>query len=148
MALSKEDKAKRWRAYYLKNKTALIAKKVVYNAKNRVAINARQYAWRKKNKARYMLTIMRHHYKSKYGLTVEERNTMIAAQDGRCKICGCEFKSARATHTDHCHKTGQLRGMLCSLCNHGLAFYEEHKDRAGEYLRGYNCGTNLDRGFI
>ena len=33
----------------------------------------------------------------------------------RCQACNCT--PDHTLHTDHCHETGTLRGMLCSSCN-------------------------------
>lgn len=44
-------------------------------------------------------------------------------QNGRCAICGEEEKVKRADGSsrrfaiDHCHATGQIRGLLCTRCN-------------------------------
>lgn len=52
--------------------------------------------------------------KAKYGMTIEDYNTMHARQDGRCAICGT---SEEKLVVDHNHKTGQVRELLCHLCN-------------------------------
>lgn len=41
---------------------------------------------------------------------------MIEAQGGVCAAC----KTDKPKHVDHDHKTGRVRGMLCSLCNQAL----------------------------
>ena len=57
--------------------------------------------------------------KQKYGLTVEQRDQMIAGQDGRCLVCGTLFGLLKANrpHVDHDHATGRVRGVLCVGCN-------------------------------
>ncbi|MGW2232566.1 endonuclease VII domain-containing protein [Streptomyces sp. NPDC001759] len=75
------------------------------------------------------------HLKRKYGLTEAERDALIAAQIGVCCIC----LSAAATHVDHCHKTGRVRGVLCFNCNAGLGLLRddpEAMNRAAAYLEG------------
>ncbi|MGZ6587124.1 MAG: endonuclease domain-containing protein [Solirubrobacteraceae bacterium] len=37
-----------------------------------------------------------------------------------CGICGCEPTLGRRLDRDHCHKTGQPRGLLCHRCNRTL----------------------------
>jgi hypothetical protein len=48
-----------------------------------------------------------------YNLSLEEYNQMIVSQDSKCKICDDEVKLV----IDHCHTTGNIRGLLCSRCN-------------------------------
>lgn len=56
----------------------------------------------------------------RYGLTKEQFHALEAAQDHRCAICG---KDARLV-VDHCHKTGRVRGLLCTRCNTALHHLE------------------------
>lgn len=43
---------------------------------------------------------------------------MLEAQNHRCAICGGERTGpGTRLHIDHCHKTGKVRGLLCSKCN-------------------------------
>lgn len=76
-------------------------------------------------------------FKRKYGITLEERDRMVAAQDGRCAICDARD---RELVVDHCHTTGKVRQMLCTPCNSGLGLYGEDKGRllrAVEYLAAH-----------
>ena len=78
----------------------------------------------------------RNHYKRKYGITVDEYEALLEAQGGKCKICGREPTKKRL-HLDHCHKTGTIRGLLCSKCNAGLGLLGEDVERfllAIEYI--------------
>jgi hypothetical protein len=52
-----------------------------------------------------------------YGLTKNTYLSMLHEQKNMCKICDCELKNDKKTHVDHCHKTGKVRGLLCSDCN-------------------------------
>lgn len=54
-----------------------------------------------------------------YGLTAGEYSALFDAQGGRCAICRARPKSKRLA-VDHDHKTGAVRGLLCSRCNHDL----------------------------
>jgi hypothetical protein len=53
----------------------------------------------------------------KYGITLEEFNQMLFSQQNACKICKTKFTTRKSIHTDHCHKIGKVRGLLCSACN-------------------------------
>jgi hypothetical protein len=54
-----------------------------------------------------------------YGLEAGDYEALLAAQGGRCAICRARPKSKRLA-VDHDHKTGAVRGLLCSRCNHEL----------------------------
>ena len=56
-----------------------------------------------------------------YGLTLEQYESMLEAQSHRCAICRTDTPGGRGTwHVDHCHKTGAVRGLLCTGCNVGI----------------------------
>ncbi len=79
-------------------------------------------------------------YKHRYGITIEEFNRMVAGQNGLCAICLAPAKNGRNLFVDHCHKTGALRGLLCSECNLGIGSLKDSRDvllNAAKYLEGY-----------
>lgn len=65
-----------------------------------------------------------HRLMYKYGLTTEQHEQMYAEQSGCCAICE-ELVTYSAMHTDHNHKTGEVRGLLCSGCNLALGMVKE-----------------------
>lgn len=52
-----------------------------------------------------------------YGLTAEEYQTIYDFQGGTCAICQRARGIRRKLSVDHCHTTGEVRGLLCSTCN-------------------------------
>jgi Recombination endonuclease VII len=54
-----------------------------------------------------------------YGISAKEYGVIFRAQGGRCGICRNRPVTARLA-VDHDHKTGEVRGLLCSRCNHEL----------------------------
>ena len=65
------------------------------------------------------------HIRRKYGLSPEDWQKMFDEQHGQCAICRKhqdEFKGKRRKRlcVDHDHKTGFIRGLLCSNCNHRI----------------------------
>jgi hypothetical protein len=57
------------------------------------------------------------HLKWKYGITIEQYEAMVEAQEGHCAMCERRHTKSRPLHVDHCHKTGVVRGLLCIRCN-------------------------------
>ena len=83
----------------------------------------------------------------KYGITPKEYNKMFKKQKGRCKICGIHpiemNDSKEFLSVDHCHTTGEVRGLLCDSCNLGLGkFYDnvENLQKAIMYLNSFGGG--------
>lgn len=61
-----------------------------------------------------------------YGLDKETYLGLLADQNFKCKICHVdETTLSRKLHVDHCHKTGKIRGLLCSNCNTSLGLLKE-----------------------
>lgn len=76
---------------------------------------------------------------SLYGITLEQYEQMLTAQNGVCAICG-RIPTGRSLHVDHNHKTGEVRGLLCHSCNFaiGKRGFNDSSDKclkAGEYLK-------------
>lgn len=57
--------------------------------------------------------------RSRYGLTPEDFEALLAEQGGRCALCGSTNPHGRYDRflVDHCHDTGRVRGLLCPPCN-------------------------------
>ena len=74
-----------------------------------------------------------------YGISYQEYLIMLEAQGGCCAICGTNDTGKRkAFAVDHCHETGNVRGLLCSNCNTGIGNLRDDiglLERAIEYLR-------------
>ena len=66
----------------------------------------------------------------KYGMTLADREALIAAQGGACAICGTTTPTGHGArlHVDHCHATGEVRGMLCTKCNRALGLFEDNTE--------------------
>jgi hypothetical protein len=55
-----------------------------------------------------------------YKMTPERYAEMHAAQGGKCAVCGRTTAEAGGhphLSVDHCHRTGQIRALLCHPCN-------------------------------
>lgn len=88
-----------------------------YHAANREKRIAACKEWHRKHPSKsreYML-------KSKYGLTLEEYDKLLEHQGGLCAICEKVPRGRGGlAPVDHDHETGDIRGILCSNCNHML----------------------------
>lgn len=79
---------------------------------------------------RYKLSVM---HKHKYGITLDEKDAMLAAQGGVCALCGTDDPTSNGWATDHDHaccsggrSCGKcIRGIICSRCNCGLGQFDD-----------------------
>lgn len=80
--------------------------------------------------------------KTMYGITLEKYDDMLQAQGGVCAICASDDpKGMGRFPVDHCHDTGKVRGLLCTLCNQALGMFRDSEDTllaAIAYLRRTN----------
>jgi Recombination endonuclease VII len=80
------------------------------------------------------------YFKTKYNLTLEERISLLREQEGACAICSTPLNPfGTHTHTDHDHRTGKVRGILCTNCNRGLGHFKDNikfLESAMNYLQG------------
>lgn len=80
---------------------------------------------------------------AKYGLTVDQFNSMLNQQQGKCAICGTDFAFLEGDQNlrpriDHCHETGEVRGLLCNKCNRALGLFADDEEilrRALKYIQ-------------
>lgn len=129
------------------------------NKEKRKAYNSK---WRKENKERHAATVKRSRDRRRdqinedarfryardkekiefrrilklYGMSEKDYTEMYLRQNGSCAIC---FESKPKLVVDHCHTTGQVRGLLCTPCNLGLGHFYDDEHRilsAHAYLHG------------
>lgn len=94
----------------------------LYREKGRKAYHAAVAA----NPRKFRQVKFRHYLKWSYGITLEERDEMMKAQGGRCRICARPFEPGRA-YVDHCHDFKVVRGLLCPGCNTLVGFIEKNR---------------------
>jgi len=83
------------------------------------------------------------HLKRKFKISLDDYQKMLDVQGGKCKICGTDKPGGKYNHfsVDHDHKTGEVRSLLCTYCNHGLGrFMDSHSllRQAAAYLESFN----------
>lgn len=84
--------------------------------------------------------------KKSYGITLDDYNYMFNNQNGCCAICGLHISELKMKHkhnlcVDHCHITGEIRGLLCDKCNRGIGLLNDDIEilkNAIKYLKNDN----------
>ena len=90
--------------------------------KNLEKVNKQSREIRKANPERTKLSQRKSSLKSQYGLTLEQFDLLSKSQNYECRICNRKIKLC----VDHDHKTGKVRGLLCSRCNRCIGQFEEN----------------------
>ena len=74
--------------------------------------------------------------KKRFGISLEEFELMLEKQNNVCAICerpersvDYRTKRVRSLAVDHCHTTGEIRGLLCSDCNTALGLLQDDETR-------------------
>jgi hypothetical protein len=80
----------------------------------------RRYHEKQEKETRYQRRLRR-----LYNLTQAEYDAKLAEQNGVCAVCGQECKSGRTLAVDHCHVTGEVRGLLCMNCNRAIGWLKD-----------------------
>lgn len=84
--------------------------------------------------------------KQKYNLTPFQYNSLLDEANGLCAICkkpevlnnrGGRIKSLSI---DHCHKTGKVRGLLCTKCNSALGLFDDNINVLNQAINYLNNG--------
>lgn len=77
-----------------------------------------------------------------YGLSFEQYLDMMRKQKGLCAICHLpesRMGGGKRLAVDHCHKTGDIRGLLCHKCNIAIGCLKDNVKNvisAARYLGG------------
>lgn len=146
--LAAQEYGRKWRAA---NQDRVRANRKRYSAENRAAIARKTREWYKKNVARqaaynkrygekHAVRIKRrraeYHVKNryhvanhwllrKYGMTLEQRDALLANQEGKCAVCRTTTPGGKGWVVDHDHVTGKVRGILCLTCNTGIGHLKD-----------------------
>ena len=110
-----------------------------YYIKNKRRIQLSQNKWRRSDKGRasinkyrennrpHIRKIMRNgNLLRRRGITIVDYEKRLEDQGGVCAICGTSDSGRVGVFfVDHCHDTGNVRGLLCRRCNSGLGMFQE-----------------------
>lgn len=72
----------------------------------------------------------------RHGTSKALLDATLAMQKGACAICEKPLDPwpSVTTHIDHCHDSGEVRGLLCRSCNLKEGWVKKHKARLFAYL--------------
>lgn len=150
----------RMNVYYYNNKDKVKANSKKWSENNPEIRNRNVKRWRENNSKR-IVELARNRYKKDselikesnrnrylkrhYNLSAEEYDIILKKQNNVCLICGQvevstrnDGNGKRRLSVDHCHKTGKVRGLLCSNCNKALGGFKDSTtilEKAIEYLK-------------
>jgi hypothetical protein len=81
----------------------------------------------------YRNEIARTYQWKKLGFTSARYDRMFLDRSGCCDIC--HLPAERPLNLDHDHRTGVIRGLLCTTCNLTLGWFERYSPSIVEYLQ-------------
>lgn len=133
---SKKEKEneKRWRDSHPEERK-VYQQKYAQKHKIMLALKAKEYRENNPEKLRAQRR------KSNYGIENECFLQMLEAQENKCLICEMIFNNngtkSEVPVVDHCHISGEVRGLLCLKCNNGIGLLKDDPlivGRAVKYL--------------
>lgn len=104
------------------------SKKTGYGYRCKECDDVARKKWAVNNPERSKISARGRNLKIKYGITLEEYQTILDSQGGLCRICGCSSDSPRVLGSfavDHDHTTGAIRGLLCNQCNRAIGMLDD-----------------------
>jgi hypothetical protein len=84
------------------------------------------------------------HLRTRYNITPKQYETKLISQNYCCALCGKDVADnirngiPVALSVDHCHKSNNIRDLLCHQCNSGLGHFKDNIEilqKAIDYLR-------------
>lgn len=107
-----------WNRYnkkrYASDPQKVIEHVLKWQRENKTLANEKNKKWRRENpdKVRW------YGIKQSFDMTKEQWLSLFESQGYVCAICGSDSSGSKTHwHTDHCHETGKVRGILCHPCN-------------------------------
>lgn len=128
--------------YYYRNKEKIKEWKRAYRIKNREKINEYKRKYRAINREAETLANRKGLLRREYKLTLQEYDNLCKQQNYLCAIC----MKKETLIVDHDHKTGKIRGLLCSSCNKGLGFFGDSSnllEKSVSYLKAQGILRHL-----
>lgn len=129
-----EEQAAYQRVYRAANRDRLRSARLIYEETHREELRAYKESHKRESRASKL--------RNKYNVTLEWFDTQLAAQDGKCAICGRVMTPGLDTCVDHNHATGTARSLLCRGCNMGIGHLGDDPERlaaASQYVYGHQA---------
>lgn len=99
----------------------------------------------KENTIKYSLSRKNSRLKKRYGMSNDAYQTLLLKQNSCCAVCSIHISEHQTKKgadknfaVDHCHQTGNIRGLLCYKCNLGLGYFNDNP-RLLEQATVYLC---------
>lgn len=117
-------------------------KRSAMSEEQRQSIRDRKKSYNVKNRDKSKNRELKRNFNISYDIFL----TMKVSQNNLCAICKKQESALsndgyiKELAVDHCHKTGKIRGLLCSACNIGIGKFKECVDnleQAITYLKKY-----------
>lgn len=89
----------------------------------KVCSNEKRRLDAKRNPDKYRNSRLKHYF----GITMEQYRKLLKSQKDVCAICS-QPEQKKLLAVDHDHRTGKIRGLLCSNCNMGLGKFKDDKE--------------------
>jgi hypothetical protein len=130
------ERTRQWRErtnYYGENKESILVRCKEYQQKHPEAHRKAGRNYNRRNREH----LMEYKRGKRYGLLPGQFEEMRERQSNLCVICKEDLRPGKATHIDHDHVTGKVRGLLCGKCNRGLGCFRDSPTfllNAVEYL--------------
>ena len=109
-----------------------------YRQKNKKKLQKKSYQYYREHKIEATIRARQHHLK-KYNLSMEDYKNLTLKQNGVCAICGDTNNLEKNLYIDHCHISGNIRGLLCQRCNTAIGLLKDNVlilQKAINYLEG------------
>lgn len=74
-------------------------------------------------------------FKKKFGITMDFYKDLLNRQLNCCAICKSTFHRENFPNVDHNHETGQVRGLLCRMCNLGLGHFKDDPSKITKAIK-------------
>lgn len=137
-SLCKECNCSRNRKWQKNNRDKVNFTKQKWRALNKNHCKIYRKEYHEKNKTHILKQRRERHYVRKYGISIQDYDALVKAQNGLCAICNLPGNGKyQKLHVDHCHKTGKFRALLCVNCNRGLGYFQDNSEclkKAANYI--------------